>query len=195
MFTSTALAQDILDSAAKAAEAGPDSLAAALDQLQAPIYVTDANGVITYFNPACIGFTGRTPKVGKDRWCVTWKLYTDAGEPLPHDVCPMAVSIRERRPIRGVTAVAQRPDGTRVNFFPLPTPIVSGDGRFLGAVNMLIDVTELRQLPELRSQARRARRLSKDVSDSRTAANLKRMAEELEAKAESLEAASPYVRL
>ena len=36
-------------------------LLSALDRIAAPLYVTDADGVITYFNPACIGFAGRTP--------------------------------------------------------------------------------------------------------------------------------------
>ena len=193
MFASTALVQDVLASAIKAAGEGVDTLAAALDELPAPIYVTDPNGVITYFNPACIGFTGRTPAVGKDKWCVTWKLYTDDGEPLAHDACPMAVAVKEHRTIRGVTAVAERPNGVRVNFIPFPTPIVGPEGRFLGAVNLLIDITELRQIPELRSQAERARRLGRTVSDRPTVSSLLRMAEELEAKAAALQVASPYV--
>jgi PAS domain-containing protein len=108
-----------------------EGLSAALDQLPAPIYVTDAEGVVTYFNPSCIGFAGRTPSVGKDRWCVTWKLYTDDGKFLPHDSCPMADAIKSKRIIRGVTAVAERPDGTRVNFMPYPTPCCRKTVRFL----------------------------------------------------------------
>src|SRR5471030_2118300 len=124
MLASMATADEILHSAIAAVEQATDDFHAALEALQAPIYVTDAEGVITYFNPACIGFAGRTPAVGKDRWCVTWKLYTDDGAFLPHDQCPMAVAIVERRPVRGVSAVAERPDGTRVNFMPFPTPLL-----------------------------------------------------------------------
>ena len=57
----------------------------------------------------------------------------------------MAVAIREARPIRGVMAVAERPDGTRSLFTPYPTPIVDADGKVVGAVNLLIDVTDERQ--------------------------------------------------
>ena len=53
---------------------GLGALYQALDQLPAPIYVTDPSGLVTYANAACIGFTGRRPAIGKDRWCVTWKL-------------------------------------------------------------------------------------------------------------------------
>src|SRR5262245_21651594 len=92
-------------------QAGAKTLSA-LDALPTPFYATDAEGRITYFNRACIPFTGRTPVAGVDRWCVTWKLYTTCGAALPHDQCPMAVAIKEGRPVRGAEAVAERPDGT-----------------------------------------------------------------------------------
>jgi PAS domain S-box-containing protein len=160
-----------------------EELNALLDQLPAPIYVTDAEGIVTYFNPACAGFTGRNPAVGKDRWCVTWKLYTDRGEFLPHDQCPMAVAIRTRHPVRGITAVAERPDGTRVTFMPYPTPLFAADGTFKGAVNILIDITERRQLAELRAQADRCRRLAYCTSDEGICKTLLAMAEEYEKSA------------
>jgi PAS domain S-box-containing protein len=173
----------ILDSAVSAASAGNDALQRALDQLPAAIYVTDQNGLITYFNPACIDFTGRRPEIGRDRWCVTWRLYTNAGEFLPHDQCPMAVAINTRRPIRGVTAVAERPDGTRVIFRPYPTPIFDQQGRFSGAVNILEDVTDEVRAEDFRTQAQRCRRLANGVDDSQVAETLNRMAEEYDAKA------------
>jgi PAS domain-containing protein len=109
-----------------------------LDAHDVPTYVTDEEGVVIYANEACEQFAGRTPAPGVDRWCVTWKLYTEAGEFLPHDQCPMAVAIREQRPVRGVSAVAERPDGTRAPFQPFPTPIFGRDGRMSGAVNVLL---------------------------------------------------------
>jgi PAS domain-containing protein len=112
----------------------------ALDTFPVAIYVTDIDGFITYFNPACIDFAGRTPTLNQDRWCVTWKLYTYSGDFLPHERCPMAVAIRTKRAVRGATAVAERPDGVRVNFQPFPTPVISENGELLGAVNMLVDI-------------------------------------------------------
>ncbi len=176
----------ILHMATEAVQKGEDDLLSALDQLPAAIYVTDPDGVITYYNPACIDFAGRVPTVGRDRWCVTWKLYSDDGAFLPHDRCPMAVAILERRPVRGISAVAERPDGSRVNFMPYPTPIFDTAGHLLGAVNMLIDVTDSRQAEFLRSQARKCRRLALWVGDQRTADTLTLMAAEYEHKANEL---------
>ena len=53
----------------------------------------------------------------------------------------MAQAIREERAIRGAVAIAMRPDGTRRAFTPYPTPLFDDDGKLIGAVNMLIDVT------------------------------------------------------
>src|SRR3954451_3685514 len=114
-----------------AVQQGGYELHEALDTLPVPVYVTDADGVITYYNRACIRFAGRKPQVGQDNWCVTWKLYSEAGQFLPHDQCPMAVAVREKRAVRGVRAVAERPDGTRINFLPYPTPVFDPEGRLV----------------------------------------------------------------
>jgi len=112
--------------------------------IPAAIYTTDVEGRITYFNQAAVDLAGCTPKIGNE-WCVTWKLYHPDGRPLPHDQCPMAIALREGRAIRNAEAVAERPDGTRVPFIPYPTPLRDGAGKIVGAINMLVDVSERKQ--------------------------------------------------
>jgi PAS domain-containing protein len=65
--------------------------------IPAAIYTTDAQGKITYFNQAAVELAGRTPAIGSDDWCVTWKLYHPDGRPLPHEQCPMAIALKEGR--------------------------------------------------------------------------------------------------
>jgi PAS domain S-box-containing protein len=113
-----------------------------LNALPAAIYTTDADGRITYFNDAAVKLAGRTPQVGKDQWCVTWHLRCEDGTPLPHDRCPMAVALKENRPVRDVTAFAERPDGSLVPFMPFPTPLHDEGGALVGGINMLVDITE-----------------------------------------------------
>ena len=113
-----------------------------LQALPAAIYTTDADGRITYYNKAAVDLSGREPELGTDKWCVTWRLYTPDGVLLPHDECPMAVALKEGRPIRNAEAVAERPDGTLVPFIPYPTPLYDGAGQLTGAVNMLVDISE-----------------------------------------------------
>ena len=135
-------AQRLVEVAANTIKLAPDSFHEVLDEMPAPIYATRTDGTITYFNPACVELAGRTPRLGKDKWCVTWRIYTTDGEYLPHEACPMAVAIREQREVRGASALAERPDGTRRKFVPYPTPLFADDGTFTGAVNLLSDVTE-----------------------------------------------------
>jgi PAS domain S-box-containing protein len=136
-----------------------------LAAIPAAIYTTDAQGKITYFNQAAVEFSGRTPALGSDEWCVTWKLFLPDGTPLPHDQCPMAVALKEGRAVRGAEAVAERPDGTRVPFIPFPTPLLDSSGRVTGAINMLVDISE-------RRQAETQQRLLLDELNHRTKNNM-----------------------
>jgi PAS domain S-box-containing protein len=123
-----------------------------LDALPNAVYTTDANGIVTYVNRAAAELAGREPELGKDKWCVTWQLQSTDGKPLPYDECPMAVALKEARPVRGEEAVALRPDGTSFAFIPYPTPIFDADGKLSGAVNMMVDITERKAVEEQRGQ-------------------------------------------
>jgi PAS domain S-box-containing protein len=116
-----------------------------LEALPAAIYTTDAAGRITYYNEAAAAFWGCRPELGKSEWCGSWKLFWPDGTPLPHDQCPMAIALKEKRPVRGLEAVAERPDGTRVPFIPYPTPFNDALGTLIGAVNMLVEITDRKQ--------------------------------------------------
>jgi PAS domain S-box-containing protein len=104
--------------------------------------MTDAEGRLTFYNAAAAELWGFRPELGESMFCGSWKLYRPDGTPLPHDECPMAMALRQRRPIRGMEAVAERPDGTRIPFIPYPTPLFDEAGRLTGAVNMLVDISE-----------------------------------------------------
>jgi PAS domain S-box-containing protein len=119
-----------------------------LDALPAAVYTTDAAGRITYYNEAAADLWGHRPALGSSEWCGSWKLFWPDGTPLPHDECPMAVALKEDRAVRGMEAAAERPDGTRVPFIPYPTPIHDETGKLVGAVNMLVDITDRKRAEE-----------------------------------------------
>lgn len=116
-----------------------------LDALPVAVYTTDAQGRITYYNQAAEDLWGHRPKIGSDQWCGSWRLFWPDGRLLPHDECPMAVTLKEGHPVRGVEAIAERPDGTRVPFLPYPTPLRDATGQLVGAINLLVDLTERRR--------------------------------------------------
>jgi two-component system, chemotaxis family, CheB/CheR fusion protein len=130
-----------------------------LDALPAALYVTDAEGRITYFNNAAAELWGRRPSLNADQWCGSWKLFRSDGTPLPYDQCPMAMTLKKGTTHRG-QAIAERPDGTRVPFMAFPTPFYDRSGALVGAVNVLVDISE-HQRAELA-----ARRLAAIVESS-----------------------------
>ena len=183
LSTDTSSAERLLDEVLGALTG--DAWAVTLDRLEAPAYLTDIAGNVTYWNRACVEFAGREPMLGQDRWCVTLKLYLMSGEPLAHDACPMAVAIKEQRVVRNAVAIAERPDGSCRAFTPYPTPLFDESGTMTGAVNLLIDVTA-EQGRELRAQGDRCRRLAKSVTDGQASRVLDDMAIGYERTAASL---------
>ena len=63
----------------------------------------------------------------------------------------MALALKQKRPIRGMEAIAERPDGSRVSFLPYPTPLFDASGVLVGALNMLVDITERKRMEEANS--------------------------------------------
>jgi PAS domain S-box-containing protein len=112
-----------------------------LDALGVAVYTTDADGRISFFNAAAAAFWGRRPALGEE-WCGSLQLLWPDGLPMRHDECPMAVTLKEGRAVRGGQAIAVRPDGSHVFFVAYPTPLFDDAGALIGAVNVLVDITE-----------------------------------------------------
>lgn len=119
-----------------------------LNALPVAVYTTDAVGRITYYNEAAAELWGQRPALGTRYGCGSWKLFWPDGTPMAQEDCPLAVALKEDRPVRGVEAVCERPDGTRVPFIPHPTPLHDEAGRLIGAVNTLVDISERNRAEE-----------------------------------------------
>jgi PAS domain S-box-containing protein len=119
-----------------------------VQSLPVAVYTTDAAGRITFYNDAAASLWGRRPRLGEDWWCGSWRLYWPDGTPMAHDECPMAVTLKTGNAVRGAEAIAERPDGTRYPFLPFPTPLRNDNGQLVGAVNMLVDITERKRNEE-----------------------------------------------
>ncbi len=179
--------EQILSAALDALSTEPD-WKSVLDTFPVPIYTTDPEGALTYWNCACVEFAGREPELGRDQWCISWKMYTTAGEFMPHEECPMAEAIRKKQVVRDVVAIAERPDGTRRAFRPYPTPLFDETGSMIGALNVLMDVTE-EQSEALHEEAARCRRLACATYNRQTATFLSTIADGFERTANELKQA------
>jgi two-component system, chemotaxis family, CheB/CheR fusion protein len=122
-----------------------------IEALPCAIYTTDASGRMTFYNEAAAAIWGRQPELGEE-YCGSWKIYASDGTPVPLDQCPMAVAVKERRAVRGIEAVVERPDGTRISLIPYPTPMYNASGEMIGAVNVLVDISERKRAEETLAQ-------------------------------------------
>jgi PAS domain S-box-containing protein len=131
--------------------------------LPTAIYTTDADGYITLYNEAAEILWGRKPELGKDLWCGSHRIFSPEGNALPLSESPMAVTLREGRPVREQEIIIERPNGTRRNVLPYPDPIFDASGKVVGAVNMLMDITESKKAEDA------SRRLAAIVESSEDA--------------------------
>src|SRR3954452_4300401 len=160
-----ALGPSVLDpDPALAVDAADSPYRTFLEALAVAVYTTDADGRITYFNQAAVDLWGRRPELGEE-WCGSLRLFHLDGRPMAHSECPMAIALKENRPVRGSAALAERPDGRRVAFEPYPTPLRAEDGTIVGAVNVLVDVTERMAAEEALRAAAAALEASNAVKD------------------------------
>jgi PAS domain S-box-containing protein len=115
-----------------------------LDALPAAAYTCGEDGVIEYFNRHAAELWGREPKLRDraDQFCGSLKLFSADGEPIPHEQCGMAKALRENTEFNGEKIVIERPDGHRMTALSYASPIRNAGGEVVGAVNVLVDVSE-----------------------------------------------------
>jgi PAS domain S-box-containing protein len=158
------LANPTSPSATRAARRRADRYRRFLDALGVAVYTTDKDGSITFFNAAAATFWGRRPTLGES-WCGSLRLRWPDGRPMRHDECPMAITLKEARPVRGGQAIADRPDGSAVSFMAYPTPLFDDKGQLIGAVNVLVDITERHRAEQAIRAAAEALEASNAVKD------------------------------
>jgi PAS domain S-box-containing protein len=123
------------------------------------VYTCDApSGVITYYNDQAARLWGRAPELGEtsERYCGSFKMFRPDGAALPHPECPMSTALSEGRAFRNQQVVIERTDGSRITALVNIDPIRDSEGRVIGAVNVFLDVTALKQAEQaLRDADRR----------------------------------------
>jgi signal transduction histidine kinase len=114
-----------------------------LDKLPAGGYMCDPEGLITHFNEHAVELWGRAPKLNDpvDRFCGSFKLFARDGSPIAHDACWMAQALQTGKEYNGEEIIIERPDGRRLTVLAHANPIRNEAGDLVGAVNVLVDIT------------------------------------------------------
>ncbi|HSD50361.1 MAG TPA: ATP-binding protein, partial [Candidatus Methylomirabilis sp.] len=119
---------------------------AAIDSLYDPVIITDARGAVTKLNPAAEEIFGpERDNLGKP-----------VGEMTHDSRIALAVSetLSSQQPVAGEGAASVLPlvvDGSEHAFRLRTTPMQGEEGRLLGAVALLEDITHLREIDRIKS--------------------------------------------
>ncbi|HSX84228.1 MAG TPA: PAS domain S-box protein, partial [Cellvibrio sp.] len=121
-----------------------------LENLPAAAYTCNCDGDITYFNQRAIQLWGREPELNNqvDRFCGSYKLYAVDGTPIKHDQCWMALALEHKQQYVGREIIIERPDGSRVPALAYANPMFDEAGHLIGAMNVLVDITERKIMEE-----------------------------------------------
>lgn len=117
-------------------------LAHLVEALPAAVFTTNAEGLITHYNQAAVDLWGCRPTPGVTYWSGSWRLSGPDGRPLTDDGCPLRQALTRGRPILGLEAKIQQPDGTLIPVTHHSTPLRNEAEELFGTVNMLVDLTE-----------------------------------------------------
>jgi two-component system, cell cycle sensor histidine kinase and response regulator CckA len=142
------------EAARKQAEANADFLAAVLDTVDEAIIACDANSILTLLNKRTAELHG-TPfaAVHALDWAKHSRIYrTDGVTPLPPEEVPLLRAARGER-IRDLEVLIARDESSeKRNVMISGQPVHSRDGRLLGAVAVMRDITDERWMQkELRT--------------------------------------------
>lgn len=140
-----------------------------LDTVEDGIYIVDQNGKMTFANRATERITGTTHQeleqlsYNEKRWQAT----TLDGKPFPEDEQPYIRILRTGQPVYDVEQCIARPDGSRVIISINAAPLHDAEGKVIGEVASMTDVTARKyaeqQLREREEQFRRLFEASPDA--------------------------------
>lgn len=119
-----------------------------LQSLPSPAYMCDSEGLITFFNEPAVKLWGRAPKLNdpSDRYCGSFKITEPDGTLVDPANCWMAKALREKKSYYGPEVFFERPDGSKVTVIAHITPLQENNGELIGAMNVLVDITERKAL-------------------------------------------------
>src|SRR5438128_2274075 len=117
---------------------------ALFDLVPVAVYTCDAKGLIQEYNQHAVELWGREPKRNdpSEKFCGSFKIFYPDGRPMPHHKCPMARALRgENLTATDLEILVEQSSGTRRNVLVSPTALRGAQGKIIGAINCLHDIT------------------------------------------------------
>jgi PAS domain S-box-containing protein len=134
---------------------------ALFDWVPVAVYTCDAKGLIQEYNQHAVELWGREPKRNDpaEKFCGSARMFYLDGRPMPHHKCPMARVLRnEKLKSTDLEVLVEQSSGTRRNVLVSPTALKNGQGKIIGAINCVHDITARKRTEKaLRESEERSR--------------------------------------
>ncbi|MGQ2984365.1 PAS domain S-box protein [Flavobacterium sp.] len=140
---------DPLFAAAMLSKANPAGYITLLEAVPAPIYTCDNEGRITFFNTAAEELWGDTPEPGVSLWYRFIKVFKPDGTPLPYEECPVTEAVRLEQPVKERELLLELKNGAKRHILLNVHPLIDGNNKVSGVLNMAIDITDKKIEEEL----------------------------------------------
>lgn len=131
-------------------------LARFIEVIPDAILVYDAEGRVAYINETAEQMLGRgrNEVIGLRYDDASWNFKTVAGNPFPESEHPFSRVSTKKGPVYDVERSLERPDGTAIIVSSDAAPLGIKDGKVIGVVEVLRDVTEKTTALQAREEAR-----------------------------------------
>lgn len=104
--------------------------------LATPVFLVDEDGTLEYYNEPAEELLGQryeeTGQIPLEVWGKLWSPTHPDGRPLDPEELPVAVAVRDRRPVQGTISI-RRLDGATRQLTVTALPLEAEDGTHLGA--------------------------------------------------------------
>jgi len=124
------------------------------ERLPVACYACDCAGAITDYNRRAVELWGREPRAD-DRFTAALRILDPQGEPIAPEATAIALLLRFGLAQRNKELVIVRPDGRRITALSNAAPLVDENGKTIGAIDVLQDITDRRWSEDARRVAER----------------------------------------
>ena len=114
-----------------------------LSLMPTAVYICDAQGRITFFNPRAEKLWGRKPFLNdeNEKFCGSFSLWSLAGAEIPRDQTPMAAALRAGSPVLNEEVIFERPDSSKINARITIKTLHDKQGLITGAIAFFQDIS------------------------------------------------------